>query len=449
MAVVQISRIQHRRGLQQDLPNLASAELGWSVDEQRLFIGNGTLDEGAPTVGRTEVLTQHTDILALAGTYTYKGLAGGYTVQTGLDGLHPVQRALQSKLDEFVSVKDFGAIGDGSTDDTLAINRALQQIYNLSYNDASSRVRRTIFFPAGVYQVSGTILIPPYAHLVGDGKESTIVRTSSGSVPVFKTIDSNFNGTGATQPRDINITGIQLRSTANASATTSSVMTINSTNGIRLSDMAFKTDLGISNNLVFVTDSLGSTKNVTFDNCTFSKAGSGVNVVVSGSGISSVKLVNNTFDYLSNVGYTISDTVNGVTAIGNYFGNVTVAKIPGGSSGHVGIGDVYYTGGATGIQLGKLQYGLTTTNSLTAGTTTLKQVDVGSGTIDYQLSSGANYRAGRINYTATGSLCNYDDEYTETGSSIGATLSMNSAGYLSCTISTTATLKYNVKQYNS
>jgi hypothetical protein len=42
MAIVQISRIQHRRGLQQDLPQLASGELGWSIDERRLYIGNGT-----------------------------------------------------------------------------------------------------------------------------------------------------------------------------------------------------------------------------------------------------------------------------------------------------------------------------------------------------------------------------------------------------------------------
>ena len=57
MAVVQISKIQLRRGLQEDLPQLASAEMGWSIDERRLFIGNGTLAEGAPTVGVTEILT--------------------------------------------------------------------------------------------------------------------------------------------------------------------------------------------------------------------------------------------------------------------------------------------------------------------------------------------------------------------------------------------------------
>ena len=39
MPIVQISRIQHRRGKRTDLPQLASGELGWVVDEQRLFIG--------------------------------------------------------------------------------------------------------------------------------------------------------------------------------------------------------------------------------------------------------------------------------------------------------------------------------------------------------------------------------------------------------------------------
>lgn len=62
MAIVQISRIQHRRGLQQDLPQLASGELGWSVDQRRLFIGNGTIEEGAPEIGRTEILTEQSVI---------------------------------------------------------------------------------------------------------------------------------------------------------------------------------------------------------------------------------------------------------------------------------------------------------------------------------------------------------------------------------------------------
>lgn len=56
-SVVQISKIQVRRGLDQDLPALDSGEFGWSLDTQKLYIGNGTLAEGAPQTGVTEILT--------------------------------------------------------------------------------------------------------------------------------------------------------------------------------------------------------------------------------------------------------------------------------------------------------------------------------------------------------------------------------------------------------
>jgi hypothetical protein len=59
MAIVQISQIKNRRGLSEDLPQLASAELGWSIDTQELYIGNGSTDEGAPEVGNTRILTDN------------------------------------------------------------------------------------------------------------------------------------------------------------------------------------------------------------------------------------------------------------------------------------------------------------------------------------------------------------------------------------------------------
>jgi hypothetical protein len=68
MAVIQISKIQVRRGLQENLPQLASGEMGWSIDERRLYIGNGTLVEGAPTVGVTEILTQYSNVVITAAS---------------------------------------------------------------------------------------------------------------------------------------------------------------------------------------------------------------------------------------------------------------------------------------------------------------------------------------------------------------------------------------------
>ena len=62
MAIVQISQIKHRHGVQSDLPQLATAELGWSVDTRKLYIGNGTLGEGAPEIGNTEILTEYSNL---------------------------------------------------------------------------------------------------------------------------------------------------------------------------------------------------------------------------------------------------------------------------------------------------------------------------------------------------------------------------------------------------
>ena len=65
MAIVQISQITNRKGLQINLPQLAGGELGWSIDSRRLFIGNGTLEEGAPVIGNTEILTEFSNIFQL------------------------------------------------------------------------------------------------------------------------------------------------------------------------------------------------------------------------------------------------------------------------------------------------------------------------------------------------------------------------------------------------
>ncbi len=65
MAIVQISRIQHRRGLQENLPQLSHAELGWVTDDRSLYIGNGPLSAGAPVVGNTQILTEYSDLAGL------------------------------------------------------------------------------------------------------------------------------------------------------------------------------------------------------------------------------------------------------------------------------------------------------------------------------------------------------------------------------------------------
>ena len=69
MAVVQISKIQLRRGRKNSatgLPQLSSGEMGWAIDTQELYIGNGAVSEGAPQVGNTKILTEKDDLFEIA-----------------------------------------------------------------------------------------------------------------------------------------------------------------------------------------------------------------------------------------------------------------------------------------------------------------------------------------------------------------------------------------------
>jgi len=192
VAIVQISRITQRKGLAIDLPEpLASAELGWATDTRRLYIGNGTLAEGAPVVGNTEVLTEFSDILSFATEYTFKGKDFGLLppVQTGLTPSTPVSQSIQSRLDSNVIITDFGVTGDGTTDVTANINNALYQLF--CQDAANPSVRRSLYFPAGVYKISNTLNIPPYCNLYGDGPDSSVI---SFEVPAWSSTNSYISG---------------------------------------------------------------------------------------------------------------------------------------------------------------------------------------------------------------------------------------------------------------
>lgn len=221
MAVIQISRVQHRRGLYQDLPQLSAAEFGWVIDGRRLFIGNGPIEEGAPAVGNTEILTEYSNILGDITTYTYKGEDVGYVAQT-TTGSGEIQRTIQSKLDDFVNARDFGIKGDGSTDDADAINWMLFQIYcREATNDKS---KKAIYFPPGIYTLNSTLKVPSEATIIGAGADQTIFRYEGTTANyVVRTADSaqqvdvNIGLGGAEAPQHIMISGCTFRTTVQKS----------------------------------------------------------------------------------------------------------------------------------------------------------------------------------------------------------------------------------------
>ncbi len=84
-------------------------------------------------------------------------------------GTGAATRSSTDKLSDLVSVKDFGAVGDGLSDDTIAIQNALGS-------------HGAVFVPEGTYLVSSTITISERQSLIGAGQKS-----------VIKALDNSFN----------------------------------------------------------------------------------------------------------------------------------------------------------------------------------------------------------------------------------------------------------------
>jgi hypothetical protein len=70
------------------------------------------------------------------------------------DGVGAVSRTIPSKLKDTVSVKDFGAVGDGVADDTAAIQAAIDSV---GTSTTLTNKGGEIWFPAGSYKITATI----------------------------------------------------------------------------------------------------------------------------------------------------------------------------------------------------------------------------------------------------------------------------------------------------
>lgn len=105
-----------------------------------------------------------------AGTSNFQVLVGGAakTIQSALAG---------SAL--YFNVKDtaYGAVGDGATDDTSAIQAAM--------NAASAAGGGTVFFPSGTYRHTAALSFPPSVSLLGvgpDGSSLTLDHATNNSL---------------------------------------------------------------------------------------------------------------------------------------------------------------------------------------------------------------------------------------------------------------------------
>jgi polygalacturonase len=103
-------------------------------------------------------------------------LGGGFIQE----GTGAVQRTVESKLQDVVSVKDFGAVGDGVADDTAAIQAAL-----------NSNARTIHLIGGQTYKVTSSITIPANKIVVGNG--ATITTASHFTVFTFSNGGGIYN----------------------------------------------------------------------------------------------------------------------------------------------------------------------------------------------------------------------------------------------------------------
>ncbi|MET3710422.1 hypothetical protein ABIC65_001102 [Sphingomonas trueperi] len=147
----------------------------------------------------------------LATTAFLAAAAGADAVGLKQTGTGAVLRTAQDKFRDIFNVKDFGAKGDGVTDDTASFNAALQ---------AALLAKKSLSIPAGQYMLSQKLTISSAnrTSLIGEGRGiSKLIWTSGASTRGLDITytDDNF------PPR---ITGLSLITAANDGAT---ALTIN------------------------------------------------------------------------------------------------------------------------------------------------------------------------------------------------------------------------------
>ena len=130
------------------------SKAGYSISGSTL-----TFSEAPPLYSAIEIVSNETSIV---------GGTGAQLVTYNEGGLGAVTRTVQSRLQDFVSVKDFGAVGDGVTDDGPAFNLALQAAHTLG---------KIVYVPAGEYLIDTTLVFDVGNKIHGEGRGDAIGDT--------------------------------------------------------------------------------------------------------------------------------------------------------------------------------------------------------------------------------------------------------------------------------
>jgi hypothetical protein len=197
-----------------------------------LYSDNGVTQISGNSV--TSDSTGYYEFYAANGRYTLSITKSGMTPRTITDVL------LFDQKDVSANVKDFGALGDGTTDDRSAIQSAIDS------------AAATIYFPKGTYLIGSALVLASNKTLVGDGCMSTSIKANGNGFSLL--VD---NGTAKS---DIAIKGIKFTTATGGASQRAIYLSANTTTAstnISVSDCEFDTtfrgvqvDFGKNINLV-------------------------------------------------------------------------------------------------------------------------------------------------------------------------------------------------------
>ncbi|OIW23390.1 pectin lyase-like protein [Coniochaeta ligniaria NRRL 30616] len=124
---------------------------------------------------------------AAAGTYWMGSIARRGTVPWGTDATYKV----------FRSVLDYGAVGNGVTDDTAAIKRAMTDgnRCGAKCNGATTK-NAIVYFPPGTYLISSTIPLPFGTQVIGDANNRPLLKASGSFVGMGVLSTDEYTGSG-------------------------------------------------------------------------------------------------------------------------------------------------------------------------------------------------------------------------------------------------------------
>lgn len=180
--------------------------------------------------------------------------------------------------EDVVSVRDFGAVGDGVTDDSAAINNALK-----------AAVSNTLYIPSGVYILAKPIYIPSNVTIAGDGANTVLMAVPSYGVSkdLIKTRNSHNISV-----KNITISGNILYNTRE--------MGHSPVDGIHMFDIWTSSDISFEScyfidNVYAGIRVVGECSNIKVNNCKFTNIDCGVITLGKGN-VSNLTVTNSLFD---------------------------------------------------------------------------------------------------------------------------------------------------------